>query len=79
MSPNDEKNSANSMDNTYMSHTGRSVDLFDGTSLLLTNDVECGQKACHQHHHNGKEGWNHEEFVVLLFIVEGKHGSCRER
>ena len=25
---------------------GRNVDLFDGTSLLLTNDIECGQEAC---------------------------------
>ena len=46
------------------------VDLFDGAGLFLANDVECGQKARHQHHYNGKKRRNHEEFIVLLFIVE---------
>ena len=49
---------------------GCDVDLLDGAGLFLAHDVECGQEARHQHHHDGQQGRNHVEFVVLVLVVE---------
>ena len=44
--------------------------VLDGVSLFLANNIKRGQEAGHQYHHNGQQGRNHEELVVLGFVVE---------
>ena len=44
--------------------------LYYEISLFLANNIKRGQEAGHQHHHNGQQGRNHEELVVLGFVVE---------
>ena len=48
---------------------GSDVDLLDGACFFLADDVERGQEARHQHHHNGQQGRNHVELVVLVRVV----------
>ena len=48
----------------------RDINLLDGARLLLADDVERGQEARHQHHHDGQQGGNHIELVVLVLVVE---------
>ena len=51
---------------------GCDIDLLDGAGFLLADDVERGQEARHQHHHDGKKGGNHVKLVVLAFVVQSQ-------